>query len=128
MTRRFRTLLTVAAGSLALTGAALAGSYPNSSSVSVPDAGGNVGSAPASDIVVSGESAVTSVTVDLFGVEHARPDDLDILLVGPVGQEVVLMSDAGADNSVGALDVTFDDNASGPPSDEGVLASGVFQP
>src|SRR5205085_12090400 len=40
---------------------------------------------------------IKSLTVDLTGVQHTFPDDIDILLVGPGGQQVTLMSDAGSD-------------------------------
>jgi hypothetical protein len=47
------------------------------------------------------------------GQEHF-PEDLDILLVAPNGSNVMLMSDAGGDNTVShpvSGDLTFDDQA-----------------
>jgi hypothetical protein len=127
---RGRSLLTVAVGALALSGAALADSHPNLAAIPIPDSpgGGQVGSAPVSQIVVSGEPLVAKVTVTLFGFAHSEPDDVDALLVGPAGQKVVLMSDAGADNAVGSIDLVFDDDGTDTLSDEGVLAPGRFPP
>src|SRR6266540_3572554 len=50
--------------------------------------------------------AVVNVSVSLNDVSHVFPDDLDVLLVGPGGQ-VMLMSDAGGGNSVSGVDLTF---------------------
>jgi hypothetical protein len=68
------------------------------------------------------------MTVTLSGFGHQRPDDVDVLLVGPGGQKVVLMSDSGSDNVVGGLTLTFDDRALDPVSDEGALADGTYPP
>ncbi len=51
-----------------------------------------------SSITVSEFSATVSrVTVTLRDITHPNPDDLDMMLVGPRGQNVVLLSDAGAE-------------------------------
>jgi subtilisin-like proprotein convertase family protein len=51
---------------------------------------------------------VGKVTVNLYGLNHTKPDDLDILLVGPGGQQSILMSDVGGDVDAVSLDLTFD--------------------
>lgn len=61
---------------------------------------------------VSGETGViTDLNVQLFGVWHQRPDDLDLLLVGPQGQTVVLMSDACGPTDPEGARWTWDDEA-----------------
>lgn len=46
-------------------------------------------------IPVSGKvGVIEDVSVLLHGIGHSRPDDLDILLVAPGGQKILLMSDA----------------------------------
>ena len=52
-----------------------------------------------SQLAVEHPGAVVDVNVSL-SLSHTRPDDLDLLLVGPQGQAVVLMSDAGGANAV----------------------------
>src|SRR5207244_9043406 len=42
---------------------------------------------------------------------HTFPADLDILLVSPQGQAVMLMSDAGGNESISNVKLTFDDDA-----------------
>ncbi|GIV82303.1 MAG: hypothetical protein KatS3mg051_1657 [Anaerolineae bacterium] len=59
------------------------------------------------------------------------PDDLDVLLVGPGGQSVILTSDACGNLNPGGADFTFDDEASGPlPDTDGgtPCATGTYQP
>jgi uncharacterized repeat protein (TIGR01451 family) len=63
-----------------------------------------------SSILVSGLSGtVRKVTVTLNGFSHGYPDDVDLLLVSPSGQKIMLMSDAGGGNAVDNLTITFDD-------------------
>src|SRR6185436_18154900 len=74
-----------------------------------------------SHIFVSGLSGtISSVTVDLEGVTHGSLDDIDILLVGPLGQNLILVSDAGG-TGTGAtnVSVTFDDAAATSLPDTG---------
>jgi FlaG/FlaF family flagellin (archaellin) len=97
---RLRILLTAGVGVLVLAGVAFASSFTNSATISVPDASGvTPGSAPVSQIVVSGEPAVARLQVQVTGFSHAEPDDIDLQLVGPEGTKVILMSDAGSDNN-----------------------------
>ena len=80
-------------------------------------------------IVVSGlPSSPTKVTVSLHGLSHTYPDDLDILLVGPRGQTVVLMSDVGGGDALASVNLTFDDAAASSLPDNAPIASGTFKP
>lgn len=71
---------------------------------------------------------VTHVSVTLHGLKHARPADLDILLVSPSGKSVLLMSDAGTNVAVTNLTLTFDDAATNCLRRFRRLTSGTFQP
>ena len=64
--------------------------------------------------------AAQIVDVNVFaGISHERPTDLELILVGPGGQQVVLMNGVGASGSpISEYNVTFDDSA------EKVLAEG----
>jgi subtilisin-like proprotein convertase family protein len=66
---------------------------------------------PSAIVVPSTAGTITKVTVAIYGLTHARQNDLDILLVGPSGQQVLLMSDVGAGASVANVNLTFDDAA-----------------
>jgi subtilisin-like proprotein convertase family protein len=64
---------------------------------------------------VSGETGLISdLNVSIDGIWHERPDDLDMLLVGPEGQKVVLMSDACGSLDVSAYGWEWDDEAAAP--------------
>jgi subtilisin-like proprotein convertase family protein len=82
-----------------------------------------------SQINVSGLiGSVSRVTVSLYGLSHSVPDDIDLLLVGPQGQSVVLMSDTGGSNPVGGVNLTFADSAGAGLPDSGQITGGAYQP
>lgn len=81
-------------------------------------------------VAVSGlTSRIDKVVVTLHNVTHTWPDDLDVLLVGPAGQRVLLMSDCGLDNAITDVTLSFDDDAAAslPNSDPGI-SSGTYKP
>lgn len=81
-----------------------------------------------STIAVSGvTNDVTDVNVTITGWSHTWPSDVDVLLVGPGGQKVMLMSDAGLNTPVDGVNVTFDDQATLPMSDAPIV-SGSYRP
>jgi hypothetical protein len=71
---------------------------------------------------------ISAITVTLRGFAHDCPDDVDIVLVGPDGTAVKLMSDAGGTNVVSGVDLTFDQSAAAAVPDTAALTSGTFQP
>jgi subtilisin-like proprotein convertase family protein len=85
-----------------------------------------------SSIDVSGQGAVTKVTVTITNYAHTFPDDVDILLVGPTGATCLLMSDCGGDNAITSpVNITYDDAAaSGLPDNPPTapLATGSYKP
>jgi hypothetical protein len=81
-----------------------------------------------SSIAVSGVAGtVTKVTVTLIGLSSSSPDDIDAAIVGPNGQQVMLMSDACGlnPNTLDDDNWTFDDSAPTFLSDGGPC--GAFQ-
>ena len=82
-----------------------------------------------SSIEVSGmPGTVSRMTVSLNSVNHLYPDDLDILLVGPSGQTVVLMSDCGGSYDLVNTTITFDDSAPAPAPDSAAMLTGSYKP
>ncbi|MEA2901709.1 MAG: hypothetical protein QOH36_1596 [Actinomycetota bacterium] len=71
---------------------------------------------------------VGDLNVKLHGVTHPNPDDIDILLAGPNGQTVVLMSDVGGTSPVSGVDLTFDDEAAGSLPDAAQIVTGAYRP
>lgn len=73
---------------------------------------------------------VTQVTVTLFNFTHAFTSDVDMILAGPGGDSVVLMSkcgDNGTANPVNAITLTFADSAANSLS-TAAITSGTFKP
>jgi len=68
--------------------------------------------------------AIGDLTVKLHNLTHDYPADLSILVVGPGGQSVVLMSNAGGGVDVKDVTLTFDD-AGDPMPVSGTLTSTV---
>ena len=81
-----------------------------------------------STVGVSGMAGtIAKVTVKLNGLSHTYPDDLDIALVSPSGQAVVLLSDAGGSGDVNGVALTFDSTSSGTLAGSTQISSGVFR-
>jgi subtilisin-like proprotein convertase family protein len=114
--------------------ASAAATFSNWDSIAIPGTGP---SGPADDypseIVVDGLGpGVTDVNVTLTNFSHTYLSDVDILLAGPGGEAVPLISDGtpsapSCAQDVSGLTLVFDDAAaSGPPNGE--LSSGTYKP
>ena len=102
-------------------------SFTNASSISIPN-NGSASPYPSTITVSSLSGTVNSITVTLQGLTHNNPDDIDVLLVGPVGQMSMLISDCGGGGNVSGLVLTFDNNASQSLPDSLTLTSGTYLP
>ncbi len=101
--------------------------FTNNTALTIPDSG--PASVYPSAINVSGLSGVVQkVTATLRGFSHEWPDDVDVLLVGPGGQKVLLMSDCGGGNARNGITVTFDSAAANSVPDSGAISSGTYRP
>ncbi len=90
------------------------------------------GSLYPSPIAISGVAGtVTDVNVTFMGMQHAIATDVDVLLVGPTGSSIVVMSDVKG-NSASAItagsNITFDDQAAAAIPLAGPLGTGTFKP
>jgi subtilisin-like proprotein convertase family protein len=79
---------------------------------------------------VSGLSGTKKIKLELTGLSHTFPGDLDILLVGPAGQKFVVMSDAVSSfaTQTGANVVLKDDAAATLPATGTVNMNGEWKP
>ncbi len=102
-------------------------SWCNTGQITVPSVGP---STPyPSHITVSGAgTALTQFSVELFGVGHAVPVDVDILLVGPTGANSMLVSDVGGTSPASGVNLTFSQTAASTIAASGPLTSGTFLP
>ncbi len=103
--------------------------YLNTDDLLASEEGGLFGPATEypSSIVVSGLSGtVTRVSVTLLDLHSASGDDIDMVITGPNGQKVMLMSDACGENpnTLDDEDWTFEDAAQTFVPDGGPCAAG----
>ncbi len=84
---------------------------------------------PSTINVAGAPGSIYYMRVTLFDVAADRADDLDVLLVGPGGQSIVLMADAGGAGAVTAgPTITFNDNGTPFLPDATAIASGSYKP
>jgi subtilisin-like proprotein convertase family protein len=73
-------------------------------------------------------TGVTVKSVTLNNFSHSFPDDVDLVLVSPTGQSVILMSDAGGGTPAVGLTYVLDDAASAALADAATNPSGTYRP
>jgi subtilisin-like proprotein convertase family protein len=110
-------------------------SFCNPAVITIPAS--TTGAGPAdvfpSLVEVSGIASTDfKVTVTVQGLTHTFASDIDMLLVGPTGATVMLMSDAGGTTDFRNTTVTFDDDATSlvptPAQFPFVIPSGTYKP
>jgi len=112
---------------LVATGAPGTQALTNPAAITIPDAG-NATPYP-SAINVSGlGGTVSNVTVTLRNLTHTWPADVDVLLVGPGGQKVLLMSDTVGGNALNSITLTLSDAAAVGLPQSFAVASGSYKP
>lgn len=104
-----------------------AGGLANTGRITIPDSG-VANPYPATINVANIAGQIYKVTVTLSNLTHAWPYDMGVMLVGPTGQKVVLMSGAGWSGPVANVNVTFDDYASKSLPKGSSFASGSYKP
>jgi len=105
-------------------------SFSNPANIAVPGAGTSGPAAPyPSTIAVAGVvDPVARVTVSINTASHTFPDDIDVLLVGPTGARIILLSDAGGSNDATGQTWTFDDSAANLVPDSAAIPTGTYRP
>jgi hypothetical protein len=83
-----------------------------------------------SNILVSGiVGTVTDINVTLTGFTHPYVYDVDILLVGPTGANIIPMSDIGVFGTTASnANITLDDQGVAFPGGAGAIPSGNYIP
>ena len=101
--------------------------YSNPAAIVLPEVG--VAVPYPSQIIVGGlkSGQIKDVNVILHGFSHTYPRDVDILLVGPNGENAIVLSDIAGSTDVTGLHLVLDDQ-SAVPLPEGVLTSGTYHP
>lgn len=109
--------------------------FSNATPIAIPGTGtGALTGAPASpyssDINVTGLTGkIASIAVGLKGINHTFPSDIDVLLVSPTGQQMILMSDVNQRRSIAAnVNLTLVDTAANLLPGVISIVSGTFKP
>jgi subtilisin-like proprotein convertase family protein len=79
---------------------------------------------PATIRIAGLPTAAAKVAATVHGLESSHVVDINLQLLGPNGNSVTLMSHAGGNSAVNALDLTFDDDGGTLPQG-GLLTSGL---
>jgi subtilisin-like proprotein convertase family protein len=79
-----------------------------------------------SNITVSGLTGNKVIKVKLNQMNHTFPGDIDMLLVGPGGQKMEVMSDQGGTNDLVGVNLTLSDTAAA--SLPATIVTGEFKP
>ncbi len=114
-----------------IAGHASAQTFSNPAAITLPGPGASQGPAspyPSSITISGGGTELTAISVTLTDFTHAYPADVDVLLVGPQGQQVMLMSDVGSFFPVGHLNFTFNNTAGASMPSAAALTSGTYAP
>lgn len=113
-------------GATAGTGPAGAG-FTNSTAISLP-AFAAATPYPSTISVANVAGTVSRVTVTIKNLSHTASGELSVLLVGPNGAAVMLMSAAGFTSTANNVTLTFDDAAINPTPIFTALTSGTYFP
>ncbi len=103
-------------------------SYNNPATILVGTAAAPPGPYPSSIAVSNLPGVVSNISVILTNFNHTVPDDVDILLVSPTGQKLLMMSDAGGDSATGFIRLTFADNFTAALPDSTRILTGNYRP
>lgn len=114
-----------------VTGAnAAGGKFCNPGTLSISASSPSTASVYPSHINVSSiAGTITELVVHLDGISVSTPDDLEFLLVGPTGANLVLVSDVGGTaSSLSGVNLVLRDSGSSLLPDASVFASGTYKP
>ncbi len=101
--------------------------YANGAYIIIPDHG--AGTPYPSTINVSGLTGlVGKLAVTLSNMSHSFPNDIQVLLVGPSGQDIVLVGGTGASYAITNVTLTFDDAAPALLPGSSQITNGTFKP
>ncbi|MGI8967449.1 MAG: hypothetical protein ACR2H1_15380 [Limisphaerales bacterium] len=106
-------------------------SFANTNFLTITDSGTPptpASSYPFSVIVsnIPSNEKIDKITVTFHNLSHAYSGDIDVLLVGPGGTNLILFSDVGT--NVSGATITLDDEATAMLPTNGLIVAGVFKP
>jgi subtilisin-like proprotein convertase family protein len=108
---------------------ATAQTFVNPAPITIFDNGPAIPAYPSTLNVTGTFGRITKVVVTLNGFTHSFPDDVGVLLVGPAGQKVRLMSDVGGGVAVVTpVNIPIDDRGAAFLPDNAALTNVISKP
>lgn len=120
--------LSLAAGIWLAGATSNAATYYNDSIIRLGTAAVPPGPYPSTINISNVIGTISSLTVTLTNISHPLSDDIDVLLVGPNGERVMLMSDTGGTNRLNFVTLRFSDTATSSLPDTGAITAGTYRP
>ncbi len=74
------------------------------------------------------DGGITWMELEMTGLTHTNPWDLDIYLIDPFGQALEIMTDRGDQIAIVDVDLTFNDKADVLPPETTQIFSGTYLP
>jgi len=71
---------------------------------------------------------IFSLELQLTGLSHTFPDDLEVYLIDPFGESLAVMFDRGGNVAINGVTLIFNDAESNIPPDETEILSGRYRP
>ena len=101
--------------------------FSNPSAITIPDSG--AGTPYPSTINVSGMGGlINNVTLTLANLSHTWVSDVDVLLVGPAGQKVLVFANVGDAFAANNVTVTLSDAVASALPSSGSFVTGAYKP
>jgi len=101
--------------------------YENQANITI-NSGGAANPYPSTITVSGGPTIIGSLRLTLYDLAVSIPDTAAYLLVGPGGQQFILMANAGGLSPGGPATINFTDTAGQVVPDNGPLTTGDFEP
>ncbi len=102
--------------------------FCNTGAITIPSTAGAATPYP-SNIFVTGLSGnIGAVTVQLNNISSSDIAQTDLLLVGPTGAKIIPFASVGDGSTIGGVNITLDDAASGLIPGGSPLTSGTYKP
>ena len=98
------------------------------SQINIPSGPGAASPYPSAFSVSGLSGLVDKATVTFSNLSHTFPADIDALLTGAGGRNVMLMSDAGLSYVISNKVVTFDDAAASSLPNNAAITTGTYRP
>jgi hypothetical protein len=104
-------------------------SFSNAAAINIPVSGAAL-LYPSTIFTECLPGPIKHITVTLDGLSHSSPDDIDVLLAGPGGQTLKLMSDCGgfASQKLTNVTISFSDTATVALPDATRIFAGTYRP